>query len=220
MPSGQYLFFQLIKFTKPEYKDYVCATLQRDLQGDSLETLPPRACEHLVLGETPYIDLGGGYVLTHWWAGEIVSINPIYMPVLLNCTWRDLPSYNYRWAFDSSLIVTERPFEELYIGSSRQIDGYYNVCLQNFLQSGTCQIYDADSVLQYDYKYSWDGSVECAMKEETPDLYNHLVWVGEQYEEMIIRLFHSGEYKNIFCDQSNIKYTPMEELRSNYIHKP
>ncbi len=202
--------FQVIKFTKPEYANYVTATIVNDLSSDTL--VPDyyiRSCESSLIGKYPYVNLGNGYFLTHWWSCGTMSLNIVYMPVLINVKWEDLQSQEQRWAWNEAGVIAERPFTECYTISSNDVDKYFGIRMQDLLQKGQCQYYNEDSVLYADAKYFWDGSFPCDLDEVAPDMYNHLIWVGEQYEQMILEIFDRGDLKKVSSDCSSYKYYPI-----------
>ena len=213
-PAGQSIYFQIIKFTKPEYANYVIANTVWDLSSDTLIPYHHiKTCESSLIGEYPYVNLGDGYFLTHWWTCGTMSVNIVYMPVLINVKWNELQSLNQRWAWNEAGVIAERPFTECYHFSSEDVDKYFGIRMQDLLQKGQCQYYNEDSVLYADAKYFWDGSFPCGLDEVAPDMYNHLIRVGEQYEQMIQQIFDNGDMKKLSSheggDCSSLKYYPI-----------
>lgn len=146
MPEG--IGFQIIKFTEPEYANYVIANTVWDLSSDTLVPYTYiRNCESALIGQYPYVNLGDGYFLTHWWSCGTMSVNIVYMPVLINVKWEDLQSQEQRWAWDNAGVIAERPFTECYTISSYEVDKYFGIRMQDLLQKGQCQYYNEDSVL-------------------------------------------------------------------------
>lgn len=236
-PSGHapdYLNFQVVKFTNADYAQkilatpYVERTLVRrdgalayyDAKLDSFELNPvctEYTCDSFFdVGNQPYIDMGNGYLLVRWPWSRLVSRYNFHIPVLLDIDWEDLKSPYQRWAIDDVTVLAEAPFAEYYGFTSKTIDEIYNTKLQDILQAGTCQAWK-DGKLYYDFKNGWDGDIVCGVREY-PELCDHLLNVRHQYEQMIIELFQSGEYKETLKEQSkDVHYTSLEELKKNPI---
>lgn len=236
-PGGHapdYLIFQVVKFTNADYADkilatpYVERTLVRrdgalayyDAKLDSFELNPVctgYTCESFFdVGNQPYIDMGNGYLLARWPWSRLVSRYNFHIPVLLDMDWKDLTSPYQRWAIDDVTVLAEAPFAEYYGFTSKTIDKIYNIRLQDILQSGKCQVWK-DSILYLDYKYGWDGAMPCGVEEDA-ELFAHLLDVQHLYEQKVIELFQSGEYKDVLKEQSkDVHYTSLEELKKNPI---
>lgn len=208
-PEG--IYFQIIKFTNPEYANYVLASPVWNSKSDTLRVFPYiKTCESISVGKYPYIDLGDGYFLTRWWTSGTMSLSYDYMPVVINVKWENVQSKNQRWAWNEAGVIEERPFTKCYTLSSNDVDKYFGIRMQELLQKGQCQHYGKDSVLFYDCKYYWDGELLCGLCEDAPDMYNHLIWVGEQYEQMIQEIFDRGDLKKVAQNESSIKYNPIQ----------
>lgn len=236
-PGGHapdYLIFQVVKFTNADYAQkilatpYVERTLVRrdgalayyDAKLDSFELNPVctgYTCESFFdVGNQPYIDMGNGYLLARWPWSRLVSRYNFHIPVLLDMDWKDLTSPYQRWAIDDVTVLAEAPFAEYYGFTSETIDKIYNIRLQDILQSGKCQVWK-DSTLYLDYKYGWDGAMPCGVEEDA-ELFRHLLDVQHLYEQKVIELFQSGEYKDVLKEQSkDVHYTSLEELKKNPI---
>lgn len=235
-PSGHtpdYLNFQVVKFTNADYAQkilaapYVELTLVHDgttayynAKLDSFELNPVctgYTCESFFdVGNQPYIDIGNGYFLARWPWSRLVSRYNFHIPVLLDIDWKDLKSPYQRWAIDDVTVLAEAPFAEYYGFTSKTIDKIYNIRLQDILQSGKCQVWK-DSTLYLDYKYGWDGAMPCGVEEDA-ELFRHLLDVQHLYEQKVIELFQSGEYKDVLKEQSkDVHYTSLEELKKNPI---
>lgn len=230
-----YLGFQVVKFTNADYADKILATpyvertlVRRDgalayynAKLDSFELnssyVKESMCEQFFdTGNQPYIDMGNGYLLVRWpWSGLISRYN-FHIPVLLDIDWKDLTSPYQRWAIDDVTMLAEAPFAEYYGFTSETIDKIYNIRLQDILQSGKCQVWK-DSTLYLDYKYGWDGAMPCGVEEDA-ELFRHLLDVQHLYEQKVIELFQSGEYKDVLKELSkDVHYTSLEELKKNPI---
>lgn len=208
-PKG--IYFQVIKFSKSEYAKYVIACPVWNSQSDTLMAFPYiKTCESISVGKYPYIDLGDGYFLTHWWSSGTMNMHNDYMPVVINVKWENVQSKDQRWAWDKAGVIAERPFTKCYTLSSNDVDKYFGIRIRDLLQKGQCQYYNEDSVLCADAKYFWDGSLSCGLGEVAPDMYNHLIWVGEQYEQMIQEIFERGDLRKVAQNESSIKYRPIQ----------
>ena len=110
----------VVKFTNPEYKNYVYA----EYDGPNIRMGYRQVVDEFVVGTSPYIDLGDGYMLVDWkwpWFGIYLS------DVIIEQKWNGLTRLDTIWRADSVNIIPKPYIDELYGIYFYDIDAYLHV---------------------------------------------------------------------------------------------
>lgn len=200
-PGCLYMNFQIIKFEDPSHKDYVLARTGTTCFFLHADYFAPE----LYLGESPYIDLGDGYLLTNWYVRYPFYPTPNEsVPYLLNVRWNDDKLYEFypRWPYDSidsADILVRHPNAEVYEISWRDIDKYFGTKLTYMLPE---EYREWDGGMRSETFYGYDPTY-AFMRKNHPAflLYDS---IGHVYIDKIFQLQEKGELFNVAKKRNTI----------------
>ena len=183
-------YFTIIKFTAPEYPNYVV------VEPDFWEywhlsyirsACGGYVCPELFIGSSPYIALPNGYYATDWKWGEF-----IYPPsnILIDVKWEDVEDINQRWEYPSILISTI--FLKVWAKASyKSIDSYCHI------QSANPNDYRNHNQWAYENIHTSIADIP----EEEVDAYKaHVRYVDSLQDvhiERIAKIIENGELEKV-----------------------
>ncbi len=133
----------VVKFSKPEYKDYIYAERYGDEEYRFREEGYRSVADEFYAGKCPYIDLGEGYYLTDWkWPWHIYSDD-----VVLKLPWSEMTSRDQRFGKDTVEIFPWPYIEEQYTVYFYDIDNYLNILKHEIPNDGDIDFFA--------YSYNW-----------------------------------------------------------------
>lgn len=119
------MWMNLVKFTSPEYLNYVA--VEKDYWGDEEHLckirLYGRTCEELYIGSSPYIALSNDYYIIDWKWGDFIYPSTNF---LINIKWPEVEARQQIWEYPSIYLTSHFVKEWAYV-YYKSIDTYLNI---------------------------------------------------------------------------------------------
>ena len=151
------LYLEIVKFSSPEYLNYVVA--EKDYSGDEEHLCTIRgaggSCQELFLGSSPYIALPNDYYVVNWKWGSF-----LYQPTnfLINVKWSDVKNRHQRWDYPS-IVLTSHFIKEWGGPTYQEIDKYLNIAPPAYIDSTRNARIPVDYI-RPDWVYGYDSITE------------------------------------------------------------
>lgn len=118
------MYMNVVKFTSPEYLNYV--VVEKDYWGDEEHLckirFSGRACEELYIGSSPYIALPNGYYVIDWKWGDFIYPATNF---LIDVKWSEVEDRQQKWEYPS-IYFTSHFIKEWGYVHYKSIDTYMN----------------------------------------------------------------------------------------------
>lgn len=142
----EYYSTLVVKFTNPEYKNYIYTEKYGD-NGYHFRCGHRTVCDDFIAGKCPYIEIGDDYYLVDWkWPWQTYSSD-----VLLKLPWSNMTGLDQKFGKDTIETIPGPYIEEQYCIYFYDIDAYLHVLKH----------YEADVDYSFmAYNYGWMHSVK------------------------------------------------------------